>query len=478
MLENLLYTATGSLAQRVLSSLGQLYLARVLGPAVFAAVSYPAAVLTYAGIPVAWGADIVGMREVSREPRNAREIYARLTAYRLMLAALVVPLMVLYGWRVAPAIQLKWLTGIYAVQLIAFAVSPGFALCGLEKMGTQAAISTGVALFQMVGFAVAVHREGDLGVAVSIIVAGPFLLAIASQLSLGWRLGADLRLFDWSGFRGFLRQGAPIVSIWLASGVSMNADLLMAARYGVGAELGIYAVAWKVRAMLMSGNSIIQSAIMPRLAAGDERSAAPLHAAMIAIEGTIGLLLGGALILAGGPLARLMLGKAYAGSGPVLSAIGVHLAAMYTVQAVVNPLMVWGRHHDAVIIYATSALCSGGGGLIGGALAGVLGIAIGIAAGEIVGLIAALMMFADLRHSLAAVSNRMPCAVAASLAVACAAAQTIPMEDALAFQLAVRMVLFLAAMLAALRLTGLPHIRCLIAELKTCTVRRPEVLPT
>lgn len=213
LLKDLLSLVTGQAASMLLGFATFAYLARVLTPEAYGLVEYAIAVAALAAIVIECGAGNIGVRELARRPKEARELVAAVPVARLLLALIVVPLACLSTLLADLPAEAEVLVWVYAVSTVSVAAKQDWVLQGFERM-SQAAfaqpVRTGVlavCVFLLVGDA------ADL-----IYVGAAELVSVAAvSLYLVW---AQLR---WTvPFRFQLSLREPFYLIWEGAAVGAS----------------------------------------------------------------------------------------------------------------------------------------------------------------------------------------------------------------------------------------------------------------
>jgi O-antigen/teichoic acid export membrane protein len=381
LIRNIAYSLSGGAAQRLLSGVLHFHLARMLGPLGYGIVSLASAAVSLAGVCVSWGTDITGMRAVARAPEHAVSIWRAYTRHRIVLCAAVLVLVLCYASLCVPIGPGRAAVAVGSLQLIFLATSPTFALAGLERILLMNGLTAIGALLQLIATVALVHSQADAVRAVALGAIPPVVLLVGAAVLIP-RGEAPRSRPAGSGLIGFVREGAQPVVTWLCSAATVNLDLAIIGALCDPFQTGLYAIGWKLRGVLFSGNALLQTALLPRIAAarGDSRE---LKGALLYVEAFTGFLTTG-VVIASAPGITALLGAKYAGAHVAVSILAIHTGLLYLFQSAVNPLMVEHRESLAMRFYCLEATLSLLAVAIGVALGGVTGAASGAAIAELV----------------------------------------------------------------------------------------------
>jgi O-antigen/teichoic acid export membrane protein len=384
LIANVIYAVGGGSAQRLLSGILHFYLAHVLGPLGYGLVSLAAATISIAGVCVSWGIDITGMRAVARSPDSAADLWISSTRHRLLLTFGALLITVLYAIYFAPSSVARLAIFVGCLQLILLAASPAFVFVGLQRILLMNGLASAGILLQLGLTLALVHGESDSIRAVALAALPPLTMVLGALVYFSWRPRVKTVRTN-NTFLSFLREGKHPVAVWFCSTATLNVDLSIIAAVSSPVQAGFYAIGWKLRGMLFGGNALLQTALLPRIAA-NPNDTDELKRVLLYIEGFVGFVMTGALIACGIDITRL-LGPQYTGAYVVISVLGIHTGLLYLFQAAINPLMVENKDAVAMRFYSLETiLCIVGVG-IGVTVHGILGAACGLVLAEVISLL-------------------------------------------------------------------------------------------
>jgi PST family polysaccharide transporter len=294
-------------------------LARTLGADAYGTVEYLVAWSVVFAAVVECGLGIAGVRRHAARPDADADLAAQVSAVRLGLAVISVPLMV---WLAAPALPdaaphaLVWL---FALSLLAVPWRHDWLLQATERMGHVASAH--------------VMRAAVFALIVLLLVRGPadilvvgwaeVVAAIAMSLyCLAVQRGPALRIVpSMRGTWGLLREGATVGLGQLVWTVTQYAPLFLVARLVGAQETAWLAAASRVVVSLLAFSNLYHFNLYPRLArttAGDAEELAAIVTASFRVVAWAGTLVALTLTLLAEPLSTLIFGATFGAATPML----------------------------------------------------------------------------------------------------------------------------------------------------------------
>jgi O-antigen/teichoic acid export membrane protein len=311
--------ATGDGLARVIGFGLTIYLARVLGAGSYGVIALVGAVMLYLNTVADAGLELLGVREISDDPRGLEALVPSLLSARLVIALAL--------WGATAAVGLVLLPQpegavLAACALSLFAVAAGtrWVHLGLERSGSvAAALLAGTSLSALLT-PFLVRGAGDLVRWPAIQFAGESLVALLLLVTLrraGYRLPVVLHR---AVIAPVLRRSWPLVLHTLLGLIVFNADFVFLRVLRDSATVGRYAVAYALVSFFINLGQSFGYTLMPgmtRLASSAEAQRDLYGRAMAeAMLGALPVAVGGWLL--GGAAITAMFGPAYAAAGAPL----------------------------------------------------------------------------------------------------------------------------------------------------------------
>ena len=231
-------------------------MARILGPVGNGQYATAIAIFALFDILTNFGLDVYLLREVARDRKQARRLFANTTALRLLLVGAAAPLLVLFlrGWQafVGPlAVETAWAVILLYVGLLPGSVASGLAALfrACEKHEYPAAIQTVTTIIKVtLGVLVLVGGMGVVWLAGASILTNVATLAILALLArrLIWpNLPRGRGRVAWSLQRTMLAEGWPLMASLLLQVLFPGINVLLLQHWQGDAAVGWYDAARK-----------------------------------------------------------------------------------------------------------------------------------------------------------------------------------------------------------------------------------------
>jgi O-antigen/teichoic acid export membrane protein len=210
MLWDLSSLALGQFLSLLLGFVAFAYLARTLSPENYGLVEYAVGLAGLAAILVEGGMGPIGALGVSRDHTRAPELAGRIPGARLLLAIVVVPLMGLSTALTGLDSNVRTLTWMFAISLLALPLKQDWLLQGLEQMSAVAPAQVVKSGAFALGVILAVRGRADL-VRVGLVEVIAAFLSVAYLLAVQRRLSIPIALdVRWSSTWPLIRAGASV----------------------------------------------------------------------------------------------------------------------------------------------------------------------------------------------------------------------------------------------------------------------------
>lgn len=346
----------GEIIARALSFATSIYLARILGAGMYGVVGFAMAVLLYFTRVADGGLDLVGMREIAHDRREAERIVPSVFTFRL-LASAALTLLLAGG-------ALAWLPhpdgavlALFGLTLVTIGASTRWVHLGLERSGPAAGARVVTDAATLLLVLALVRGPGDVLRVPAAGVAGAALGAVL----LAWWLGPDrerlIGRIDRAVLLPLLRRSWPLVVAALLGLVVYNSDLI-ALRLIRGTTLaGYYAAAYVPISLPINLGLTYRMSLLPtlaRLGSEPDGQRALYHTATAHVFAAgLPIAIGGMLLA--GPIMRVVFGSEYDAAIPVLRLLVwvVPLALVRDIPIVA--LMARGREQRVLHLTAWAA---------------------------------------------------------------------------------------------------------------------------
>jgi O-antigen/teichoic acid export membrane protein len=363
-----------SLAQVGLSTIARLLtgvvlfvlLARAWGPQDFGVFMFWFTVATVACLPVDYGFAQQVLRELGRDPSQARALVARLRDAKLVVAAGVLALFAaaLVAARLPGPERDLALLLLVAAALFSFGDLFAMGLRGLGRFRDEMLVSVGANLLQFVLVAAVLALGGGAK-----FVAGAFVASRVAQLAALSRRFQQVAGVLERPFRRFAELGPTLArglrygADHLLTNLYQSIDTLLVKVFLGPAAVGLYQAGLRLVQGAFAFAPVINSVYVPTIAAAAERGEPPRrHARALLLQlALIGSVASLALALLAEPIQRLLYGDEFGELGRLLPLFGALLLLRYTVAAfgIVMAALGYQRARVGGLAVATALLVAG-----------------------------------------------------------------------------------------------------------------------
>lgn len=262
---NLAVLVSGEVAGRLLSLVAVASLARRLDADGFGLISFAGALVGYFGLAVNCGLELIGSREIARQPERLPATVATVQVLRLALAGAACAGLLALAAALPIRPEARLLVGLYGLVLPVLAVNLGWAFQGAERMtGFAGATLAGQAVFAG-GVLLTVRSRDDL-LRVPLVQVAAELTAAAILLALfAGRYGRPRGGLDGARAWSSLRAAGPLFLGRAIRGAALSADVL-ALRFFLGdASVGLYAASSRILYFLLALTALYFTNLYPTL---------------------------------------------------------------------------------------------------------------------------------------------------------------------------------------------------------------------
>lgn len=381
-----------------------IYLARILGVEGFGKFSLALSVSMYMWIVVDMGVTTYGTREVARYRDNVSELLNILNSIRLVIAAVSFLILLIVLLIIDVPLDTKFILIAGGFYVVAYAVSPDWVLCGIERM-EYVALSNGIiaALFLSAVF-LFVKSPQDSAAAlfyrsISFLI-GSITTIVIIKKKIGIKFSFKISLTEWwlhvresiyfavnLGFNS-IAVYIPVFFLWL---------------WFTMEDIGIFSASQRVVILLMNAASVVPMALFPMLSnlyVSDRDKFYKLHKSFEKIVLYIGLPIGVIGMLMSKNIVTTLYGNIYAASSTVFGIMIWLVPLMFLRTNYGRTLASAGFHRFNMFATGSGAVVSVLLCIILIPLYGNVGAAISIIGGELVILLFMGLMFGmKLYHS-------------------------------------------------------------------------------
>jgi len=328
--------------------------ARRISPEAFGVITFSTGLLLYFSNIVECGIDLVGVRQVAQDQQGMRRMAPALVGTRLGLALLLALGIAAAAPYVLPQPEAS-VFSVYAITLIAIALSTRWIHLGLERARAVALARTlGECLYLVVVF-VCVHRFQDLVLVPAAQLAGDVLATLLLWLGirrLGWRPAPSFALAQAAPV---LRRSWPLVANVLLGLTIYNSDLIFLRIFSGRETVGLYSAAYQLVSFLINMAAAYSLSLLPALtraaARAPERDRLYRSAFGQSFAVALPIAVGGAMLA--GSIIGTVFGADYALSAAALAVLVCSLPFTMSKEVDLIALVVAGR--ETAVMRMTAA---------------------------------------------------------------------------------------------------------------------------
>ena len=206
-------------------------------------------------------------REIAQSPKDAADVLGHNLGLRLVLSAVVVPIVIFAGILLYRPPSLRWSIALFALS-IPFNVLGALAF-GYFGASIRNYLTSGILLFQQViyvaGVAISLTNGfGIIGCSVSNLVSSAFTALVTFYFV---RREVPFKpMFDVRRWRRILALSASLGAIQLINLLYLKADTLLLSKMASARAVGLYGVAYNFTNFILVVPTLIATSVMPLLA--------------------------------------------------------------------------------------------------------------------------------------------------------------------------------------------------------------------
>jgi O-antigen/teichoic acid export membrane protein len=299
------------------------------------------------------GITSITARDIARSPKEAGVILGQNLGLRLVLSAMIVPLVILTGFVVYRPAPLRW-----SIALIALSV-PFNVLMTLALSYYGASIRnylvSGIAIVQQVlyvaGVAIALATgQGIVGCSASYLIS----TAVASVIAFfAVRREVPFKpMFDLHRWRQILALSASLGAIQLINVLYLKADTLLLSKMASARAVGFYGVAYNFTNVILLVPTLVATSVMPLLATSAGERFAHLVRRMehtLAVFGVVSVVLA---VLFAHQAVAILSGQQFQGAATPLKLLALSCYFSFLCTALGYAAVACNRHHRMIIVSA------------------------------------------------------------------------------------------------------------------------------
>jgi O-antigen/teichoic acid export membrane protein len=253
---------TGEAAVRIVAFLTTVYVARRLGADAFGVVILATTIMTYVSRLSDCGVDLLGVRDVARDPQQLPVLLSSFTGARLLVAALLIPVTAGAGLLALPAPE-GVILATYALTLLPSALNTRWAHLGLGRTGVVSASRGAAEALTAVLVITLVRAPQDVGRVPIAAVAGEALGALLLLVALPRRAPVLKPGLRPDAVASLYRRSWPLVFHALLGLLVMNSDYFFLRIYLGSATVGYYAAAYGLVGFVLNLGQSYQFSLLP-----------------------------------------------------------------------------------------------------------------------------------------------------------------------------------------------------------------------
>ncbi len=261
---NTIAQVLGKSFSTVLGVVITILLTRYLGPAGYGTLTFVLVFVTMFGTLADWGLTLITIREAARNAKEAAEIVGNVLVIRLVLAFLAALVAVIAINFLPYSPDIRFLTGVGAVMLIALSIKTSFQIIFNVKLKMQNwAVSeiaaNGLTLLLVLGI---IFQKGSLLQVILAYLAGNTLAAIVAGF-LAFRLIPLRFSLVKKSTRFLLLEALPMGSILVLFTVYNRIDTVILSLDKGNTAVGLYGAAYRIYEVLVLGAAYFANSILP-----------------------------------------------------------------------------------------------------------------------------------------------------------------------------------------------------------------------
>lgn len=352
ILKNTFSLTAAELAGKGLAMVFTLYLIRTIGPANNGVFTVAKSFVQVFLVLVWLGFDQVAIREVAKDQSKLHKYMGSILTLRLIIAAVCYLFIVVFVFTFGESVNFNILTNeailIYGLMLFGNVIFISWAFQAVERMHVLAVRSVLLYLLNLIGIILFVEGEGDLLVAIWIIVASFIINSV-------WMLVYYLKNYGLPDFKVDIKFWKPLISESIRVGLVFMVvtfysiiGVQLLSYFHDDVETGIYGAAFQIVVLLLIPSGILQGAFFPQLSkltTRDERDV--IISKYILINVIAGVFMSFSLFVFSSAIVDV-LGEKYAETDLLLKYLSLTVLIQYISTSYFSPLIAWKKERTVV----------------------------------------------------------------------------------------------------------------------------------
>jgi O-antigen/teichoic acid export membrane protein len=333
-------------------------------------------------------------RDIARSPKDAADVLGHNLGLRLILSALLIPILIFVGIALYKPPSLRW-----SIVLITFAL-PFNALLTISLSYYVASIrnyvASGISLLQQVIYVIGVvisltNGFGIIGCSMSFListtVAGLMAFFIVRRELL------FKPLFNLRRWRQVLVLSASLGAIQIINLLYLKADTLLLSRMASAHSVGLYGVAYNFTTFILVAPSLIATSVMPLLATSSGERFAMLVRRMEHGLAVLGVVAAMTTMLFAPQAIEILSGHHFLGAATALRLLALSCFFSFLCTALGFAAVACNRHHRMILVSAVGLVLNVGLNLLFIPRFGINGAATATLISEFITLIGVRIIF-------------------------------------------------------------------------------------
>lgn len=360
IVRGVVHLAPGEAVSRICYAAIVIFLGHFYGVVVLGVYALAATISQWLQPIIDFGLKHVGARLVAQRPELAGEIVRRVQSRRLMMAAAVLPVIVIYVVGVRLPASMKAFVLVFSFSSAVYAVSLEWAAWGknhLRLLGYgRAVVPVSILTFLALGY-------GRSGHALWWVAAGNIVgfLAQAIVFWIWWRKHQP------EGFGTAEEQSSIADSLawrrtsimglaWLGNLAFNTIDMLMLGVMSNPQQVGLYSAAYRILNQVLMAYYLLTQSLYPELSRqeGAQRLRMLRPKFLLPLLG-VGLVIAGALAAARRPLMALVFGHQFGAASALLLVLAWAVPLDFVTSYIGNAYIAWGMEKSILVCTAIAA---------------------------------------------------------------------------------------------------------------------------
>ena len=310
--------SVGESIARVFGLVAVIVMARRLSPGAFGLVVFGTTLVAWFRTVVDSGTEVVGVRDVAREPWRFRELVQRILGLRLALSSAAAVLFVAVAAVLPATATDRRAAVLFALILPVVALNMRWMVLGVEKEKAVAVGNIAGQIIVVCGVVYLVRDRHDvLWVPVS-MAAGELVYAAFVLAAVKQRFGLMWPRVDLAAWMRVIRAGTPIAVNGIARTALYSFDVLLIATVLTRFDVGLYGAAYKPVLFASTVVGLLSVSFLAAYAASQGAARTSLVRRTVVCGIAVGSLVALAITAVAGPLMRDVFGADYAGAATAL----------------------------------------------------------------------------------------------------------------------------------------------------------------